>query len=80
MKPCLAGWATVAEPAAHAEPPRPASLENRPRRTPLSTACVTPPATPASPARSPKAPERICPRAASAWAGWVRMMTATSAR
>ena len=46
MSPWRTGWATVAVPAALGTVPRPASLENRPRRTPLSTAATIPPDTP----------------------------------
>ena len=59
MNPCWTGCLTVAEPAAQAAPPNPASLENRPRRTPLSSAAVTPPAKPPNPWRMPKAPSMM---------------------
>ena len=80
MNPCWTGWLTVAEPAAQAAPPSPASLENRPRRTPLSSAAVTPPARPPSPWRRPKAPSMMELTASRAWTGWVRRMARTSTR
>ena len=80
MKPCCVGWATVADPAAQAAPPSPASLENRPRRTPLSTAMVMPPAVPASPALKLKAPATMSPTAAAACAGCRAMIATTRSR
>ncbi len=80
MKPCCAGWATVADPAAQAAPPSPASLENRPRRTPLRTAIATPPAVPARPARRLRAPATMSPTAEAACTGCRTMITATRSR
>ena len=62
--PCWTGWGTVAVAAMLGTDPSPASLENRPRRVPLRSAAVNPPAVPAKAWSTPKAPskmERIAP-------------------
>ena len=59
MRPWRTGWVVVAVPAALGTVPRPASLENRPRRTPLRTAATIPPATPYRAWSAPKAPQTM---------------------
>ena len=58
-KPCCTGWETVAVAAMLGTDPSPASLENRPRLTPLSAAAKRPPAVPAKAWLSPKAPSKM---------------------
>ena len=60
MSPCLTGWDTVAVAATLGTLPMPASLENRPRLTPLSIAAAMPPVKPPAISASPKAPPMIC--------------------
>ncbi|MNW56156.1 hypothetical protein D3C74_338600 [compost metagenome] len=78
IRPCLAGCETVAVAAAFGALPMPASFENRPRLTPLSSAARIPPAVPATAWSSPNAPSTICRTTPGTAPRFMRMIVAAS--